>query len=552
MKRVFLFLMLGLICGTCIISCGKDDENTNVALTGITVNQSSLNLVVGGQQPVTATPVPKEATGVSFTWSSSDENVATVNSSGIIVAKAVGTATITVSSGNVSATVSVTVTTNEVPLNDITVVPADFTGAVDDTVRVRTTISPSSATGVSITYASADNEIATVDAGGLITITGVGTTTVTVTGNANSGAKSKTIAITGTIKSVSAVDESGYNSGVIMPGSSVQLTAVFDPDGAEVTAVWRSTDTEVATVDQTGLVRVIGFGNASIIATVGDINGEYALSTESPLADAKGYWLFDDPNDLGKALIGEDLEVNTEVVTAVDGPLAGNGAVRGGFQDSSEPDVANIIWNHRLQGQFEDNTKIWNYTVMMDIKVPYQEQIAVDAAAGYRQIWDPIMSSDLGVRSGLYILWVDYASANPGDERGVGLAINITGAYRYLVQDKTYTEFHPDVLTGNEKWYRFIFSLSYTPGENSHKVYAFLDGKPNPNNADGNDGTYPAHETTDAYCVPELEIIVDNPLYFMSTRKSDKRYKGNYDLAALAVWDRVLSEEEVATLGSIR
>jgi uncharacterized protein YjdB len=250
-------------------SCGKDDES--VALTDITVTPATLSLIVGGQQAVTATAVPKNATGVSFVWSSSDESVATAR----IVATAV----------------------------------------------------PSTATGVTFSWASADESIATVDQTGLITITGVGTTTVTVTGAGADGTKTATVSVVGTIKDLATVDENGESSGVILPGSTMQLRVTFEPDEAEVTPTWRSGDETVATVDATGVVRVIAFGSTTIYATVGDLVVEYALSTDSPLSDAKGYWLFDDPANLGKSVVGKDLIVNTDVVTVVAGPSESNGAV---------------------------------------------------------------------------------------------------------------------------------------------------------------------------------------------------------------------------------
>jgi uncharacterized protein YjdB len=528
-------------------SCGdKDDES--VALTGITVTPTSLSLVVDGQQQIVASAVPKEATGVSFVWSSSNDNIATVNQSGIVVAKSVGTATITVQSGSIQATVQVSVSIEEIPLIDVTVNPAEVTQAFDDTVRIAYVAVPANATGVSFTWTSADESIATVDQTGLITITGVGTTTVTVTGAAPGGSKSKGVAVVGTIKSIAITDEDGNISGILLPGSSTRLTATFVPADAEVMPEWRSSNPEVATVDQTGVATVISLGSATIYATVGDFVAEYALSTESPLSDAKGYWLFDDPSNLGKATAGGiDLIINEELVTSVPGPSGSNGAVRGSMVVSGDPDVAQITWEHQMTGQFEDNTKIWNYTIMMDVKVPYQDDMALAEGAGLRQIWNPVMSNDVGNRAGIYLLWVDYPPEQYPDSYGLGLAMNMTGAYQYLIRDDTYQTITPATLKGNEQWYRIIMSMSYA-GDQVYRVYGFLDGRPN--TTEGN-GTYPAHDTSDGYCVPELEIKAGLPLYFMTNRKSDKRYQGYYDLAALAVWDRTLTDEEIATLGAI-
>ncbi|MDR2026222.1 MAG: hypothetical protein LBQ01_01520 [Prevotellaceae bacterium] len=41
------------------------------------------------------------------------------------------------------------------------------------------------------------------------------------------------------------------------------------------------------------------------------------------------------------------------------------------------------------------------------------------------------------------------------------------------------------------------------------------------------------------------------PIHFMTQRKADKSFKGQYDLTKLAVWDRTLTLEEVRSLGTV-
>jgi hypothetical protein len=186
---------------------------------------------------------------------------------------------------------------------------------------------------------------------------------------------------------------------------------------------------------------------------------------------------------------------------------------------------------------------------MMDIKLLYQEDIS---EAGPRQTWAPIMQNSPGARAGVFVLWLEYPE--PADER-CGWAMNMDGNYRLLMIDPTKSEFYPEVQNHNEPWIRFIYTLTYTEGEGQWKVWGYKDGKPSEGTHDlGNttDNTYPAYSSTDyGHCARELEIRLNEPLRFMTGRKGDKRYKGQYDLAALAVWDRALSDEEVATLGGI-
>jgi hypothetical protein len=82
------------------------------AVTGVTLNKSTLSLNVGGNETLTATVAPDNATDKSVTWTSSNDAVATVDSNGKVTAVAAGTATITVTTtdGSFTATCDVTVT----------------------------------------------------------------------------------------------------------------------------------------------------------------------------------------------------------------------------------------------------------------------------------------------------------------------------------------------------------------------------------------------------------------------------------------------------------
>lgn len=101
------------------ISCEKEDNkkeeppvvDETVAVTGITLDQTTLSLKEGDQATLTATVAPENATDKSISWKSSDENVATVTD-GVVKALSGGTATITVTANDgsgVSASCAVTV-----------------------------------------------------------------------------------------------------------------------------------------------------------------------------------------------------------------------------------------------------------------------------------------------------------------------------------------------------------------------------------------------------------------------------------------------------------
>ena len=103
-----------------------------VAVSGLTLNKTELNLQKRASETLVATVAPSNATDKSVTWESDDEAVATVDANGLVKAVGVGNATITVTSvadDTKSATCEVTVTATDC---------ASFTGELF-TLEVTTT-----------------------------------------------------------------------------------------------------------------------------------------------------------------------------------------------------------------------------------------------------------------------------------------------------------------------------------------------------------------------------------------------------------------------------
>ena len=84
-------------------------ESAAVAVTGVSLDKDTLELTAGGDTAtLTATVAPDDATDKTVTWESSDTSVATV-ADGVVTPVAKGTATITATAGDKSATCTVTV-----------------------------------------------------------------------------------------------------------------------------------------------------------------------------------------------------------------------------------------------------------------------------------------------------------------------------------------------------------------------------------------------------------------------------------------------------------
>lgn len=83
--------------------------NAEVLLTGISVTPETITVDVDETQQITATPVPEDATSVLFQWSSENNTIAAVNSSGIVKGISQGSTFVTVKSGDIEQRIPVTV-----------------------------------------------------------------------------------------------------------------------------------------------------------------------------------------------------------------------------------------------------------------------------------------------------------------------------------------------------------------------------------------------------------------------------------------------------------
>lgn len=249
-------------------------------VSSVTVTPASATLDINATQQLTATvdasPVTADKT---VTWSTSDANVATVSTTGLVTAVAQGTATITATS-NLDNTKSGTATiTVNPPAQTIDVTAIDFnktstTIAIGDSETLTVTYTPSDAnTGKAITsWVSSDEAVATVNNG---TITGVAAGTATITATSQGGFTAsctvtvQAVAVTGVTlnKTTLTLKEEGFET----------LTPTIAPSNATNKAVtWTSSAPTIATVDANGKVTGVAEGQATITVTTQD--GNYTAS----------------------------------------------------------------------------------------------------------------------------------------------------------------------------------------------------------------------------------------------------------------------------------
>ena len=235
-----------------------------------------------GESAETDEKLAKAASKLTVEWTSSDESVATVDATGMVVAVSAGEADITasVTDSEMSAVCKVTV---KVAAKDITV-PDNLDVKLNDgnETTVEATVSPADATDVKVSYASTDEAVATVDKDGKVQILQPGECDIvtTLTQEGKKVVEKKTH-----IKAFYEVEGITLDKteGILTAGNTVALNATVLPEeiADETIVTWTSSDEKVATVDENGKVTAIAAGEATITANAGEKSTTYKLTVQA-------------------------------------------------------------------------------------------------------------------------------------------------------------------------------------------------------------------------------------------------------------------------------
>ena len=182
-------------------------KEINVTVTAVSVTNivfdpalpgNPLLLSVGGNCPIHAKVQPENATDKNLTYTSDNEGVASVDAGGLITAKAVGSAKITIKASNgVSKEITVTVTTTPIHVTGIELSSGETALSVENgaTRQIGAYVVPENATNKNLTYSSDDETVAVVNDKGEITAKQDGRTVITITA-ADDPTVSKKVALT--------------------------------------------------------------------------------------------------------------------------------------------------------------------------------------------------------------------------------------------------------------------------------------------------------------------------------------------------------------------
>ncbi len=272
-----------LAIGTAIITASTTDDSkisTSCKISvfqlvsDITLDETSITLNEGQTKQLTATVFPEQANNTTLAWSSSNEAVATVDQTGLVTAKKRGTTIITATATDGSEVYASCQIIVHKLVADIALNETEATLNEGQTVQLIATVTPGHAYNKKLAWSSSNEAVATVDQTGLVTAISQGSAIITATATDGSEVYASCQI---TVHKLVADITLNETEATLNEGQTVQLIATVSPELADnTTLIWNSSNDDVATVDQTGLVTAISQGSAIITATATDGSEVYA------------------------------------------------------------------------------------------------------------------------------------------------------------------------------------------------------------------------------------------------------------------------------------
>ena len=263
-----------------ISSCGGGDDPINdvtptpktVKVESVSLSKTTLSIEEGGEQTITVTVSPSNATNKKYTLTSSDPNILTVDENGKVKALKSGEATITVTStdGNKTASCKVTVTPKVIPIESINLENTELSLEEGSDFTLTYTITPDNATFKSIIWSTSDSTIVAIDEKGKLTAVGVGNATIKA--STEDGSKTATCEIIVTPKVIHVENISLDQAELyLVEGREATITYSLTPDDAtDKSIIWSSSDSSIVAVDENGKLSAVASGDVTITATTAD------------------------------------------------------------------------------------------------------------------------------------------------------------------------------------------------------------------------------------------------------------------------------------------
>lgn len=292
MKKIsiFLFAAAALIWGAGCEESSDTDKGITVSAIALDSSLSGgITLVVGETTNIAGkvSVLPEEAAGLPESYHSSDTSIVTVDEAGNVKAVSPGLAMITITVGGKNAHFEVKIEAQKVPVESVTL-PEEWADGVTlkagETMDIanQAAYTPSNATHTDESYASSNEEVATVSAEGLVTALKPGETEITITIDSKSASFTLTVEKVA-VETVTLPDELANGITMIIGETrNIAGKVTIAPENATYKEEsYDSSDKSVATVSETGEIEALAAGETEITVTVDGVDAKFTLTVKS-------------------------------------------------------------------------------------------------------------------------------------------------------------------------------------------------------------------------------------------------------------------------------
>jgi uncharacterized protein YjdB len=238
---------------------------TNQApVTNIIVNPTSLTLIVGTTEQITGTIQPVGAINTGILWSSINQEIATVDSTGLVLAVNVGSTYISAISAGDSTKRTVVLVNVTAPIMQITLDKQSINLKVPQTAILSMTITPSTVVNKNVIWSSSDPTVALVDQTGIITAIGNGNAIICVTSQQENLMATCSVTVTTSVQTMTISREK-----VTLPvKKGFQLFYSFFPQSStNPRVIWSNSNPKVIEMSNSGHITGLSAGTAIITVT---------------------------------------------------------------------------------------------------------------------------------------------------------------------------------------------------------------------------------------------------------------------------------------------
>ncbi len=252
----------------------SDISISSITVSGEKYTNAEIPMLLGESGRIKCSISPENATNKSLSYSSSDDSIVVVYSDGRILAKAIGAATVTVTSlDNPGLTDTIRITVSALPIEGLNISGIGEI-CVGEKIKLDLEFSPKNTTEKSVSWHSSDPDVLSVDKSGTVTAKSEGEVTITVVSNARDDVMATLTVTVNPKKEIPVIPAESVSiisqSQVGRIGSTLKLSAELSPAGAEGTLVWYSSDESVATISQKGVLSCHKAGEVTVTVKCGE------------------------------------------------------------------------------------------------------------------------------------------------------------------------------------------------------------------------------------------------------------------------------------------